>query len=183
MTTTPLAIIAGDAARWTDAPGWAGGQFISAPDWALRYEIRGIDAATVTSTQDGTGWASVLSSAASKNLTPGVYNWYRVASKGSDTVTMASGRITVKANPMDVDGAQISVARQALQDCERAMAAFKSNGAVRKYTIGNRETEFHSLADLIKLRDFWALKVANEDAADAVATGRANPRVIHARLR
>jgi hypothetical protein len=76
-----------------------------------------------------------------------------------------------------------SIAQRALSDCESAMATFnKTGGKVRKYTIGGRDMEFQSIADLMRLHAFWQARVMNESAADAIAQGLGNPRNLFVRF-
>ena len=79
------------------------------------------------------------------------------------------GQLVVKPDPFTVaagyDGR--STARKALEDARTALAAW--NPTRRKYRIGDREMEFASTADIIKLITWWEQQVSRED----VLAGRA----------
>jgi hypothetical protein len=128
---------------------------------------------------DSDGWRTSISTIGSAALVPGAYAWVAYLSKTAERVTIGTGRLVIVADlttvvtPLEAR----SQAERALADCEAALASFKSsNGKVASYTIGGRQTAFHSLPDLMRVRNFWQIRVNKERAALAIANGRSNPR-------
>ncbi|MET3134621.1 hypothetical protein AAKU55_004921 [Oxalobacteraceae bacterium GrIS 1.11] len=172
---------AGDSASWRDA-AWIDGRSglrLTSADWTLTYQLRGPSQLALTAAADGEGWRTAIGSAASAALLPGAYAWAAYLSKAGERVTIGGGSLSIladlaaSAGPMDAR----SLAERALADCEAALASFKSSGGkVKSYTIGSRQTEYHSLTELMALRDFWQRRVNKERAQSAIANGRGNPR-------
>lgn len=156
---------AGDSASWHDDPVTLAGVSYTSAEWALKYELRGASQLTVNAVADGEGWRSSITTAASAPLAAGPYAWASYLTKGEERVTVRSGGLVVVADITTITGAidSRSVAVKALADCETALATFKSSGGkVKSYTIGTRQTEFHSLAELMQLRSFWQRRVNKE---------------------
>lgn len=156
---------AGDSAAWHDDPVTLGGVRYTSADWALKYELRGPSQLTVMAVPDGNGWRASIATADSAPLTAGPYSWAAYLSRGDERVTVRSGGLVVVADIAAITGSIDSrtVAQKALADCEAALATFKSSGGkVKSYTIGTRQTEFHSLTELMQLRAFWQQRVNKE---------------------
>lgn len=173
-------LTAGDSASWHDDP-WidAARARLTSADWTLSYHLRGPSQVSLTAVADSDGWRTSISTAASALLQPGTYAWAAYLSRAEERVTIGTGSLNLVADLAAVDGPldARSLAEKALADCEAALGSFKSsNGKVKSYSIGNRQTEFHSLLDLMQLRDFWQKRVNKERAAAAVANGHGNPR-------
>lgn len=158
-------LIAGDSASWRDDPVTLGGVFYASGEWALKYELRGPSQLTVEAVPDGDGWRASIATTASAPLTPGPYSWAAYLTKGDERITARTGGLVVVADLASITESIDSrtVAEKALADCEAALATFKgSGGKVKSYTIGTRQTEFHSLAELMQLRSFWWRRVQRE---------------------
>lgn len=172
---------AGDSANWHDDP-WVdkpNGLQLTSADWALTHQLRGPSQLSLTAVADGSGWRTSIGTAASALLLPGLYSWAAYLSRTSERVTIGKGSLTIVADLSTIVTAldARTLAERALMDCEAALASFKSsNGKVKSYTIGSRQTEFHSLTELMSLRDFWQKRVNNERSKTATANGRTNPR-------
>lgn len=183
----PSHFAAGDFVSWHDTPVYdrATWQWINSSDNALVYELRGPSQCTVSAVAQPVGWLCELDSALTATLQPGVYQWAAYFVAGAKRRNHANGTLRVLQNlaavvtPMDGR----SAAKKALDDCDAALASFSgSGGKIKSYTIGTRQTEFHSLADLMQLRDFWQRRVNYENAREAIRAGRANPRKLVARF-
>lgn len=181
-------LIAGDSASWHDDPWTAplcGPRHTSA-DWTLTYQLRGPSQLTLTAAADGDGWLTSVTTAQSGALMPGAYAWAAQLTRPDERVTIRVGKLTVVADLAAVADTfdPRSQAERALADCELALASFKSSGGkVKSYTIGTRQTEFHSLTELMALRSFWQTRVHRERAAAAIANGGVNPRKLLVRFR
>lgn len=177
----------GDSASWNDAP-WIDSQAreaLTSNDWTLTYQIRGPAQLTLTAQADGTGWITTITTAQSATLTAGTYIWAAYLSNATDRKSIGGGTLLIKADlsqitaPIDAR----TMARKALDDCEAALASFNSSGGkIKRYAIAGRETEFHTLADLMMVRNFWQRKVNNEVTRSTVRNGRGNPRELLVRF-
>lgn len=183
----PKTITAGDSVSWLDTP-WLDttkSAWVTSALWDLVYELRGQTQLTPLTTAQGDGWASSITSVASASLQPGTYVWAAyLKNTAGDRRNIGGGTLSVIANlsavTTSIDGR--SQARQALDDCEAALAKFTSGGKIKSYTIGGRQTEFHSLSDLMTVRDFWQRKVNKEEEWQAIRDGRSNPRKLLVRF-
>lgn len=158
-------LYAGDSAIWNDDPPTLGGVRYTSQDWTLTYELRGPTQLTLIGTANGDGWMTGISTLQSQSLQAGTYLWAAYLSRTGERKTAATGGLVVVA---DVAAIATSIdsrtaAEKALADCEAALASFKSSGGkVKSYTIGTRQTEFHSLAELLQVRGFWQRRVNAE---------------------
>lgn len=156
---------AGDTASWHDDPVVLGGVRYTSANWTLTYELRGPTQLTLTAVADSDGWLNSISLEDSSALQAGSYMWASYLRQDGARRTMGSGNLTVLADLAEITAAVDgrTLAERALADCEAALASFKSSGGkVKSYTIGTRTTEFHSLADLMTVRRFWARRVQAE---------------------
>lgn len=180
-------LTAGDSAAWRDDPiDGLGGLRMTSADWTLTYELRGPTQLSVTATAAGEGWLSILTLAASATLLPGSYKWAAILSKTDERATVANGVLTIEQDLSGVSNAidARSVAVKALEDCEKALATFNTTGGkVKRYTIGDRQMEFQTLAELMQLLNYWKLRVNNEVAAAKVTNGESNPKTLRVRFR
>lgn len=183
----PKTITAGDSVSWLDTP-WLDttkSSWVTSALWDLVYELRGQTQLTPLTTAQGDGWASSITSAASASLQPGTYVWAAyLKNAAGDRRNIGGGTLTVIVNlaavTAPIDGR--SQARRALDDCEAALAKFTSGGKIKSYAIGGRQTEFHSLSDLMAVRDFWQRRVNKEEEWQAIRDGRSNPRKLLVRF-
>ncbi len=185
----PTQLTVGDSASWTDDPVTLGdGRVADALAWSLKYVLRGPASLDVNATAAGTGWNVAIGAVASAALGSGLYRWAaQVANAGTgERFTVGSGQLTLAPDPAALQAGfdPRSPAQKALEACEAAMATFNATGGkVKKYEIAGRMMEFQLLSDLLKLRDFWATKVANEQQAAGIASGLRNPRNLYVRFR
>ncbi|OIR10983.1 hypothetical protein GALL_71540 [mine drainage metagenome] len=176
----PANLIQGDSSSWTDDPFTdAAGNVYESGTYALRYELRGPAAAvTLSSTQNGTGWQTSLSTAVSATLAAGVWFWAAILTATNQRITIARGEITVAADISTVtanyDGR--SVAEIALSQAENALATWRSSsGRVKKYTIGSRSMEFEDSAQILTIISYWRLRVSNERKQRSISDGLGDP--------
>jgi hypothetical protein len=156
---------AGDSASWHDDPWVSHGVRYTSADWTLTYEMRGTAQLSLAAVADFDGWRTSISTADSASLVAGPYSWASYLSRAGERVTTAHGALVVVADLAAVTGSidSRSPSAKALADCEAALATFTSSGGkVKSYTIGTRQTEFHSLTELMALRGFWQRRVNSE---------------------
>lgn len=182
----PLKITAGDSVSWADFPFrdiWQNS--VHAPDWTLKYAIRGAVTLDLTAVGTGSEWWTSISAAQSNSLTPGVYFWQCFVEKGSERITVGHGQLEVLPNMATAsagfDGR--SQARRDLEAVQAAMRAMISGGAVQRYAIGNRQVDKMTMSDLITLESKLKTEVAREEKAQKIKNGLGNPDNLFVRFR
>jgi len=183
--TIPLQFRAGDTVQWRNLPtADALGTPITAADgWSLatyfRSQATGAGGVTVAATAAGQAWESTLSASASLAMSVGTWYWQTRATKGAEAHTIGTGTSQVLAALSYSGSAAIYDGRTQSQiDLEAVQAAIRAvlaGGAVKRYTIGSRQLEKFSLAELIDLESRLKARVAREQAAERVANGLGNP--------
>lgn len=143
-----------------------------APDWALRAFLRGPRAIDLMAVADGDSHIFVADAATTAAWTPGVY-WYSLrVTKGGAVMEAGGGQLTVEPDLAAVsepyDGrSQAAIALDAID----AVLAKRATRDQQRYTINNRELWRTSIADLLKLRAYYAVQVSRERARNSC-----NPR-------
>jgi hypothetical protein len=188
--TIPPTFRAGDTVSWRDeATTDSLGVAVTSTTWALSFFLRSATAGaglTVASSAYGNGWETTISSTNSATLAAGAYYWQARATSGAQAITTGSGSLTVLAAlnytgaPAAFDGR--SQARQDLDAVQAAIRSLISGGAVKRYTIGTRQLERFSLAELIELENNLKSDVAKEEAAQRMANGLGDPRNLFVRF-
>lgn len=134
-----------------------------APDWTLRAILRGPQAIDLTATADGTSHVFAADAATTEAWKPGTY-WYSLrASKGSALMDAGGGQLVVAPDLANVtepyDGrSQAAIALAAID----AVLAKRATQDQQRYTINNRELWRTPIADLLKLRAYYATQVRRE---------------------
>lgn len=136
-----------------------------APDWALRAILRGPQAIELSATADGTAHVFAADAATTTAWAPGTY-WYSLrATKGSALMDAGGGQIEILPDLASVtepyDGrSQAAIALDAID----AVLAKRATQDQQRYTINNRELWRTPIADLLKLRAYYAVMVSREKA-------------------
>jgi hypothetical protein len=174
-------LIAGDSLNFPvttpDHPASAG--------FVLHYRLAPLAAGggqpiDITATAEGAKHRVAVAASVTADWAPGEYNWARWVDKAGEIYTVGDGQVTIKPNPRTMaagyDGR--SLARKALADARAAFAAWSPTQ--RRYKIGEREREFQSPADIIKVITYWEQQVESED----IMAGRAEKigRRIYSRI-
>jgi len=183
----PTTLTAGDSLRLsipsqgcTAADGWALALLLVPSAGGARISAS-------TSTADPANAAAHLLTVAAgttADWAPGAYTWVLQASKDAERTTLASGTTTLQPDPAATSTAPMdlrSAARAAL-DAVNAYLLDPNNIKAASYSVAGRSLTRHSMPDLIALRSRLQAEVAREDAAAAVAAGRADPRRIYVRF-
>lgn len=154
----PAEITAGlDFQAAVDAPAYP------APDWTLRAIVRGPQAIDLTATADGTSHVFTADAATTAAWKPGAY-WYSLrATNGSAVMDAGRGQLTILADLAAVtepyDGrSQAAIALDAID----AVIAKRATLDQQRYMINNRELWRTPIADLLKLRAYYATQVRRE---------------------
>lgn len=173
-------LTAGDTLNFATAvPG-----FSAAAGWVLHYRLvpRTGTATPVQldATADGENHRVQASASTTAGWVAGEYTWASWVTKGAESYSVQSGQITVLPDPRTAAAGwdNRSLARKALDQAKAALAAWKPTQ--RRYKIGEREMEFSSPADIIKLITYWEQQVQAED----ILAGRAEKpaRRIYSRI-
>jgi hypothetical protein len=149
-----------------------GGAYPASSGWALTYTLVprvGGTVITISTAAESTDFRVAVAAATTAAWAAGQYTWFQRVDKAGERYKVAEGQVTIDPDPANLaagfDGR--SQARKALDDARAALAAFSP--ARKRYRIGDREMEFNSPADIIKLISYWERQVQAED----VLAGRA----------
>jgi hypothetical protein len=137
-----------------------------ADGWALQYTlvpVAGGAVITLNGVAEGGEWRILAAASTTAAWAAGEYNWRAKVDKAGEKYTVDEGRITIRP---DLQAAGVgydtrSTARKALEDLRAALSAWSP--LRKRYRIGEREMEFNSPADIIKLITWWEQQVAKED--------------------
>lgn len=141
--------------------------YSAADGWALKVRLAsrtaGGTAVTLTAVADGDGWRLQASATVTADWSVGPMAWAAAVVRGDDVVPVADGQTTVRPNPLALAAGddQRSQARRALDDARAALAAWTPTR--KRYKVGEREMEFNTPADIIKLITYWEQQVLAED--------------------
>jgi hypothetical protein len=181
----PQRITAGDQVDWTELAFVApSGTSIAAPDYQLRFSLRGPIAAAkldLDGQSHGTSWAFQMTGDQTAALNTGVaqvtWFWSASATRGTERSTAGAGRLLVLPNlaalPGVFDGR--STNEQALESVEKQIDARAKRDLVAEYTIGSRSLKKEPLQVLLDLRRHYRKLVRNERKAQAMKNGGGNP--------
>jgi hypothetical protein len=181
----PQRITAGDQVDWTELSFVVPtGRSIAAPEYQLRFSIRGPIAAAkldLDGQARGTSWDFQMTGAQSAALNTGVaqviWFWSAYATRGAERATAGAGRLLVLPNLAELPGAfdGRSKNEQALESVEKQIDARAKKDLVAEYTIGSRSLKKEPLQVLLDLRRHYRKLVRNERKAQAMKNGSGNP--------
>lgn len=131
--------------------------------WDVLLYLRGPSAVDLEATQDGNVFTFAATGAVTSAWKPGEYAYSIRATNGGDVVELAACRVTVL--PDLVAAAEGHDARSEYRKALEAIEAVLAKRATmdqERYRINNRELYRTPIGDLLKLRAFYAQKVAEE---------------------
>jgi hypothetical protein len=177
-TYEPAEITKGESLHWTKDFT----EYRAADGWTLTYYFRGVGAgfnATATEASDGT-FDVAVEEAVTDTLTAGAYQWEAWATNGTDTVRLATGRVTVITSLKTVSTSTTidrrSTAEIIVANIDALMAG-NASPAQKAYSIGSggaeRRLENFPPSELISLRKFYA-GIANSEIRRARAKAGGN---------
>lgn len=178
-TTEPRTLRAGDSAAWRrELPAYA-----PADGWVLAYRLlfATATAVAVPATAAGdTAYTVALTSTATAAWPAGEATLTGIATRGTERATVYTAPITVLADLAAVANVDpLSATRRALADAEAALAAYMAGGGhIQQWTIGGKQLQFRSAADIIALIEFYRREVAREQVAATLAAGGLPGRVL-----
>lgn len=139
-----------------------------APAWTVTLHLRGPSQINLVAAPDGEGHKIEADPATTATWAPGAYWWTIRATDGVDVVEIETGDLTVLPDLVNAaagyDGRSDN--EKAL-DAIRAVIAKRATLDQERYRINNRELYRTPIADLLKLRAFYARAVAREKGKSA----------------
>lgn len=187
----PPIITQGDTITWRDTSTTDSlGNAISSPLWTLTWYFSGPTTLSVTSTANGDGWETSLSSAQTAALmsvaaggAPNYY-WQATATYGTQKVTIGTGRLSVAQNlalaTAGYDGRSRS--EQDLAAVQAEIRARISGGMTIEYEIGSRRLKKEPMTALLELESRLKSLVSRERQAQSIANGLGDPRNTYVRF-
>ena len=181
MATMQNQIVAGETLNYlATAPDYPADQ-----GWTVTLYLNpraGGTATSVASVASGADHLLQISSSTTGNWAAGWWAWETWASKSSERYRLEAGQLQVVAGLI---GAAAGIdtrtqAQKALDDANAALAAWTPTQ--KRYRIGGREMEFNSSAEIIAIISHWTSAVKREQAQQAMAAGRPNPRKLQVRM-
>jgi hypothetical protein len=175
----PSEVVAGDTIKWTRKN--LSGDYPANDGWTLQYRIFGRKGNyTVDASADGAHFAITIAAADSAAYVAGDYTIRGFVSKAGERYQVYESRLKVEPDPTNVGSESIDERTHA-KKCLEAIEAVLEGRATRSdraYTIAGRQTEHYTFEDLLKLRDYYAGKVAAEEREAATNRGESGGQVL-----
>jgi hypothetical protein len=137
-----------------------------APTWSASLLLRGPAAINLTAAAEGSQHRFLATAAVTNNWQPGSY-WYSLrVTNGTDVVEAETGQIVIAPDLADATtGFDGRTQAQIALDAIDAVLSKRATLDQERYRINNRELYRTPIADLIKLRSYYANLVRQEKAA------------------
>lgn len=144
----------------------AGGSYPASSGWVLTHLLVprvGTGVVTIPSIASGDDFEIAVPATTTAGWAAGEYSWFRRVERAGEKYTIEQGQLTIRPNPESLNGTfdGRSQARKAVDELRAALAAWSP--IQRRYKIGEREMEFNSSAEIIKLLTWWEQQVAAEE--------------------
>lgn len=156
-------LVAGDSLNFcTAVPEYGAGA-----GWALKYRLVPRNAAhtviEITAAAEGDDYRVQVPPVTTATWSADTYGWASWVEKSGERYTISSGSIVVRADPATIAAGfdTRTSARVALDNARAARDAW--NPTQRRYKIGEREREFNSVAEILKLIAHLETEVLKED--------------------
>lgn len=171
----------GDTLNFTTAVSGYG----AASGWTLKFRLiprTSGSAISITCAADGDLHRASVDATTTAAWTAGIYNWSSWVEKAAEKYSVASGVITLLADPRTIN-APYDLRTDAQIALDQAKAALKAwTPTTKRYSIAGREMEFNSVTEIIELIGYWETEVAKEANALALASGQRSRRQVFVRL-
>jgi len=181
-------LIAGDTLDFfDDVP-----EYPPADGWTLKYHLAArfttpVQALiTIIAITEGARYRTQAAAGITIGWAPGAYTWKRRVEKaGPINQSLGEGQIVIKTAPtlmtQGYDGR--SQAAKAVDDLKAAMATFNAtSGRIKSYSIGSRQMEFETSAEILQMLDYWQRQLTIEQDTAKIAAGMPNPRNVGIRF-
>lgn len=160
LTTMPAQIIAGDSLALSLAA--AASAYPAASGWAVKLTLTpmaGGAPVEAAATGGASSWDIALTSAASAALAAGTHRYLIAATKAAERSSIVFGELLVLANPA-ANTDQRSPAQRALDAIDAVLEERASASDLKFVFEDGRSIERMPHGELIRLRDFYARRVA-----------------------
>lgn len=134
-----------------------------APEWVLTVLLRGKQNIDLAATAEGSQHRLSAPAAQTATWLAGDYWFSMRATRGDDVVEVETGSITVMPDMATLtEGHDGRSQAQIALDAINAVIGKRATLDQQRYRINNRELYRESIAELLKLRDFYRLEVKRE---------------------
>lgn len=154
--------------------------------WVLHHrfmpDVAG-SAIELTSTASDDDHATTATAAATVAWVAGDYTWASWVVLGAVSHSIDSGKVVFVANPRTANsGLDLRTDAQVALDNVRATIRGTATQGVLSYTIGGRQLQRYSMAELLTLESKLTADVQREQRITAVAAGQADSRKVYVRI-
>lgn len=168
--TLPTTLRAGD----TYSQLVALADYLASDGWVLKERFTpraGGTAIALTAAAEGDDHRLTADAATTAAWPTGDYAAAQWVEKGAEVFTVAQGQLTILPNLRAISGATDtrSQAEIALASAKAAFAAWTPTH--RRYKIGEREMEFNSSAEILRVVSYWQNQVDREQGTAAATPG------------
>jgi hypothetical protein len=161
---------------WASIPASAG--------WVATLYLNprtGGTARTVAATASGDDFIFSATSTTTATWSAGAYAWEVWADLGALRVRADGGQVDLRATLLSAAAGTDTrtQAEIALEQARAALAAWTPT--TRSYTIGGRNMQFNSAAEILQVISYWQVEIKREQAAQRMAAGLSPRLKIHVR--
>lgn len=156
--------------------------------WTLHYRLvpratgAAIELTGAPDSDDATLHRVQASAAITDDWVAGLYSWASWVTNGSEVYDLSQGTVKLLPDPRTSTAPldNRSAARIALEAAEAALATWTPT--MRSYTINGRSMTFATAQEVVPIVSYWAIRVQQEERAERMAKGLADPRKTVLRL-
>jgi hypothetical protein len=179
-TIEPAAVTAGDTITWKRALP----DYPASGGWVLSYILlSSTNKITITGSASGDDHLISVPAATSAAYLAGTYAWQAYVTKATDRITIGSGSLIINKNFAALTTSDTrSHAKKVLEAIESVLEGTASNDQ-QELTINGTTLKRKSIADLLKLRQFYLNEYQNEQKAEKLAAGLGSGNRIMVRFR
>lgn len=156
-----------------------------ADGWTLKYRLVPRVSGTpiaITAATEGDHYRVQVGPTTTAAWLAGEYSWSSWVEKSGARVTVDDGTITLLPDPAIVTARDSRTHAAKVLDAIRAVIENRASLDQEEYTIGGRSLRRTPLSELRVLEQRYASRVANEEAAEALADGTAVARTVRVRF-
>lgn len=178
-TREPDTFIAGDSVSWKRSSA----DFPSTDGWTLSYifTANGQSAITVTCTASAPDYLASISPTVSATFSASLWFWTARVSNGTDTHTVATGRVNVTANPATSTADPRSLVKRTLDAIQAAILGAASKDEL-SLSVDGLALSYRSLDELSRLEIRYQARYNRELSAERAARGLSDGSNINTRF-